>query len=350
MRIAIISPTFGAYGGLEAFCLELARCLKTVPAVEVRLFFKRTARFALRPELQAAASRLGECVHFVDRGGLQLRAAIAWADVVHGQNLSPDVMLWAKIARRPLLFTVHAHRAAGRSWRQRLWDFCLRRADKRFYVSSFVRRTWEGATPWPNGEVVFPFCELANGSVPPTQRRGFVFAARWIANKGLDTLVEAYGQAGLDPVSWPLVLIGDGPLRQEIVQQVSALGLRGVEMPGFISQAAKADAIRSSKWMVVPPHTNEDFGLTAIEARHLGVPCIITRDGGVPEAAGDDALACEPRDVAGLAACLRAAAGMSETEYERRASRTRETLLPRLASGDFYARAYRELLNERGQR
>jgi glycosyltransferase involved in cell wall biosynthesis len=36
--------------------------------------------------------------------------------------------------------------------------------------------------------------------------------------------------------------------------------------------------------------TREDFGLTAVEARNLGVPCIITRDGGLPEAGGKQAL------------------------------------------------------------
>jgi glycosyltransferase involved in cell wall biosynthesis len=272
-----------------------------------------------------------------------LRKAIGWADVVHAHNPSPDVALFAKLRRRRLLINVINHRVPGRSLRQRLWDFSLRQGDRRFYISDFVRQTWEGPRRWKNSEVVFPICELTDGTLPPEQRRGFVFAARWIPNKGIETLVDAYAQAALDPERWPLVLIGDGPLRPEITRRVASLGLRGVETPGFLTQVEKAACIRRAKWMVVPPNTREDFGLTAIEARHVGVPCIITRDGGVPEAAGEEALACEPGDAAGLAACLRAAAAMPEAEYAARASRTRETLVPRLAGPEFYACAYQEL-------
>ena len=64
---------------------------------------------------------------------------------------------------------------------------------------------------------------------------------------------------------------------------------------------------------------------------------------GVPEAAGEEALRCEPGDVVGLAECLRVAATLEESEYARRARSTRETLLPRLRGPEFYAQAYREL-------
>lgn len=331
---------------MEAFVLTILNGLSSTAELDVRVYFKQTAGFVLRPELAAALAPLGERVEIVERGSVALVRAIARADLVHAQNASPDVVCLAKLGCRPILMTLHAHRVAGHSWRQRLWDFCLRRANRRFFVSNFVRHTWEGGVPRPRSEVVFPICELAANPLAPAQRRGFAFAARWIPNKGVETLVEAYAKAALDPAVWPLRLVGDGPLRAAIERRVADLRLRGVELLGFVSQEAKADVIRSARWMVVPPNTREDFGLTAIEARHLAVPCIITRDGGVPEAAGEEALACEPGDVAGLAACLRAAAGMSEDEYAGRARRTRETLLPRLAGPEFYAQAYRELAKE----
>ncbi len=340
----MISPTFGGYGGLEAFVIAIAAGLPPSATLDVRVFFKRTAGFVLRPELEASVAPLGERVHFVDRGSGELKRAIMWADVVHAQNASADVVLLARFLRRRVLLTMHSHRLAGNAWRQRLWDFCLRLAHRRFFVSGFVRRTWEGAAPRPRSEVVFPICELPFGTKPPEARHGFVFAARWIANKGIDTLVDAYAQAALDPVKWPLRLIGDGPLRSQIERRIATLGVRGIEMLGFVSQAAKAEAIRSARWMIVPPNTNEDFGLTAIEARAVGVPCIITRDGGVPEAAGGEAIACAPGDVTGLAACLRAAAAMPEPEYIGRGNRTRETLQRQLAGPEFYARVYHELV------
>jgi glycosyltransferase involved in cell wall biosynthesis len=322
LRVAIISPTFGGYGGMEASVLALARGLIGSPTTEVRLFFKMTSQFRLEPALAEAMAQLGSAVQVIRRGSTELRRAIAWAQVVQVQNPSPDVVLLAKLHRRPLLINVINHRPLRGSWRRLAWQFSLRCAERRFYISDFVRRSWEGAVCRPNSRVVFPFCELAGDPLPPEQRRGFVFAARWIANKGLDTLVDAYAQAALDPVAWPLCLIGDGPLRPTIEARISERRLRGCEIRGFLSAEKKAAAIRAARWMVVPPNTREDFGLTAIEARHLRVPCIITRDGGVPEAAGDEALACPPGDVTALADCLRTAAAMSENEYRRRAQRT----------------------------
>lgn len=344
LRVALVSPTFGGYGGMEAFALGILRGFVGQQDVALTVFFKRVASFALRPELAAAVAPFGAQVQFIPRASAALWRAVADADVVHSFNPSPDTLLAAQFARRPVLVNVINHRTPGNSPRQRAWDVLLRRAPaRRFYISDFVRRSWEGAATWPNSEVVFPLCELARGERPATERRGFVFAARWIENKGLDALVEAYARAGLDPERWPLRLIGDGPLRLRIEKRLAELGVRGVTAPGFLSQADKADAIRAARWMVVPPNTREDFGLTAIEARAVGVPCIITRDGGVPEAAGAEALACEPGDSAGLAACLRAAAAMSDDEYIARARRTHEALARELRGPEFYARTYREL-------
>jgi hypothetical protein len=77
------------------------------------------------------------------------------------------------------------------------------------------------------------------------------------------------------------------------------------------------------------------------------VPCIITRDGGLPEAGGRQALVCEPADVPGLARLLEQASRMGEAEYAERAQRTREELATELEPMEFYARAYRQIL--RGQ-
>lgn len=347
MRVAIISPSFGGYGGLEAFVLAITTGLPPTPEMEVRLFFKETKGFALAPALRSAIAPLGDRVRFVARAGHELGRAVAWADVVHAQNPSPDVVFLAKLFRRPMLINVINHRQPGRSLHHWLWRWALRQAVRRFYISDFVRRTWEGHAAWPQSQVVFPICDLADGALPIDQRRGFVFAARWIPNKGIETLVDAYAAARLDPLVWPLTLIGDGPLRPEIERRIAERKMIGVRIPGFVSAAEKAALIRHARWMVVPPNTNEDFGLTAIEARHLGVPCVITRDGGVPEAAGDEAIACAPANVAELAEALRMAANMSSSEYERRATRTRMSLLPRLAGPDFYAQTYRELASTR---
>jgi len=133
----------------------------------------------------------------------------------------------------------------------------------------------------------------------------------------VDTLLDAYAMAKIEHEKWPLTLMGDGPLRPLIEYAIDRRQVSNARVLGFVDEETKRQEIQNARWMVVPPNTREDFGLTAVEARHLGVPCIITRDGGLPEAGGRQALICEPDDPAALARLLEQAAAMEETEYGR---------------------------------
>jgi glycosyltransferase involved in cell wall biosynthesis len=144
-------------------------------------------------------------------------------------------------------------------------------------------------------------------------------------------------------VSWPLTIVGDGPMRAELEGQCTRAGVRGVRFLGFVGDELKVRLLASAKWLVAPSHAHEGLGLVVLEARHTGVPCIITRHGGLPEAGGRDAIVCEPRDVPGLAAALRSAAAMPESDYERRSTRTRDDLAGELVPMSFYPDAYLRL-------
>lgn len=340
-KILLVSPCFGSYGGIEAFVLAVADAIRHEPDFVVRVCFKKVKGFALHPSLAAMLQH--DSVLFVDRAGRELVDLIKWADVVHLQNASPDVVFLAKMFRKPVVLTIHNYMRSEWSLHRLLWRISARLADARWYNSDFVWRTWEGNRKRRGSKKVPTVSKLPEGWTPPEQRRGFVFVGRWIANKGIETLIDAYEQARIDKQTWPLVLIGDGLLRQSIEADVARRGLAGIQVTGFVDEATKTDKMKNGRWVVVPPHTSEDFGLTAIEARNLGVPCIITRDGGLPEAGGRQALVCEPRDVEGLACLLERAARMSEGEYVALANRTREELKEELEPMGFYANAYRHL-------
>ena len=65
LKVVIVSPTFGAYGGIEAFVLAIARYLKTEPTLEVRLVWKKVAGFtpteALEKAVRGDGHRLRVC-------------------------------------------------------------------------------------------------------------------------------------------------------------------------------------------------------------------------------------------------------------------------------------------------
>ena len=96
--------------------------------------------------------------------------------------------------------------------------------------------------------------------------------------------------------------------------------------------------------MVTPPHTKEDLGLTPLEARSVGVPCIATTDGGVKETAGPHALFCEPGCTDSLANRLQEAINMNEVDYQQKAIDAKVGLETYVLPLDVYAEHYKELL------
>ena len=342
IKLLLVSPCFGTYGGIEAFILAIADAVRHEPDFEVRLCFKKVKGFALHPSL--AAMLRHEAVAFVDRAGRELADAIKWADLVHLQNASPDVVALAKLFGKRIVLTLHNYMRREWSLHRLLWRISARLADARWYNSDFVWDTWERNRKRWGSRKVATVSRLPQGWTAPNERRGFVFAGRWIANKGIETLIEAYATANLDHVEWPLILIGDGPLRPAVQAKIDKQPVRGLEITGFVDEVIKAQHMRNARWVVIPPNTKEDLGLTAIEARNLGVPCIITRDGGLPEAGGRQALICEPGDPQALGNLLERAARMGEAEYVDRANRTRAELQDELVPMDFYARSYRRIL------
>ena len=342
IKLLLVSPCQGAYGGIEAFVLAVAAAVQREPDFEVRVCFKKTKHFARQPGLKMMLQ--DQAVEFCERADKDLAGAIRWADVVHLPSASPDVVALAKLFRKRLVLTIHNHLSRRLNTRRILWRLSAKFADARWYNSQFVWDTWERDWRRTASRKIATTSKLPEGWTPPEERAGFAFIGRWIANKGIDTLLDAYVQAELNHDKWPLVLMGDGPLRSLIEYAIQKRGVTGIRILGFVDEETKARQMKNSRWVVVPPNTNEDFGLTAVEARHLGVPCIITRDGGLPEAGGQQALICEPGDVTGLAKLLEQAAQMSEAEYAERAQRTREELATELEPMEFYARAYRRIL------
>ena len=50
-------------------------------------------------------------------------------------------------------------------------------------------------------------------------------------------------------------MLGDGPLREEVLHTIQNLGIQGVHLPGFVSESERHRYTREAKWMITPPHT-----------------------------------------------------------------------------------------------
>jgi len=329
---------------MEAFVLALAASVAKWPEFELQVCFKLVGKRELRRDLETAAASLTRPVHYLPSGDFGLIKLIRWADIVHGQNTSPDIVFPARLMGKKLVLTIHNWRRRKLQLHSILWGWGARLAHRRWYNSRFVWNTWEPRRKLKGSDCVPTVCRLPNSVCPPHERKGFLFVGRWIENKGIEDLIIAYNQAQLDPVQWPLTLIGDGPLRPKIEALIASTGVQGVQVPGFVEDEAKSKSLASARWLVAPAHTREDLGLTPIEARSVGVPVIVTRDGGLPESGGDSALVVEPGNIAELTAALKRAASMSEEEYVARGEEGRRTLKSFLRPMEFYRESYAAIL------
>ena len=340
LQVLLLAPSYGDFGGVESFIFRLARTIDLSDDMEVTICFKRVAPFKLWKSLGDALEREPYRVVFVDRASRDLVRVIRAADVVHSQNPSLDTAAIAAVLRKPHVMTLHGAREHAPRLRDRIAN---RLPDRRLYGSDFTWDTWEPRGRRDGSDKLPYISDLPTGVIEPDRRRGFVFVSRWVPNKGVDVLVEAYDRAEIDREQWPLVLVGDGMLRPSIEQEIDRRGLDTVEITGYLGGEARDAVVRNAKWIVIPPNWHEPFGLTAIEARHVGVPCIITRDGGLTEAAGPLSLSCEPGDAGQLARLLEFAAAMDESTYAWLSAATRADLLAKLRPNELYLDLYREL-------
>jgi glycosyltransferase involved in cell wall biosynthesis len=129
------------------------------------------------------------------------------------------------------------------------------------------------------------------------------FVGRFVEEKGLLTLMKALGQLNDHPRSWKCLLLGRGPLKEQLQQQAAQLGvsdrLRWVEsvphddVPRYINLMStlilpsettyKFKTLTSVGW-------KEQFGHVLIEAMACQVPVIGSDSGEIPYVIGDAGL------------------------------------------------------------
>lgn len=151
-----------------------------------------------------------------------------------------------------------------------------------------------------------------------------VAAGRLVEQKGFDLLVDAC--ANLTHLNWKLTIIGEGPLRGELVDLASRLGVSDrVRLPGAQPNPypwiARADLfVLSSRW--------EGFGHVIAEAMACGIPVLAASCPSGPDEiiTNDvDGLLCEPNSSSALAEGIRRLAGL-RGDRERYAAQAAHTV------------------------
>jgi glycosyltransferase involved in cell wall biosynthesis len=145
----------------------------------------------------------------------------------------------------------------------------------------------------------------------PAPRPVFVFAGRLKPEKGPDLLVAAFARTLRRHPGARLRILGDGPGRAALEQQVRSLGVGGtVDFLGRLPFRGVEAQLEDAWALVSPSRWAEPFGLAAVEAITRGVPAVASAAGGHAETIdhGVNGLLYRNGDLDGLAGCLEAIA------------------------------------------
>lgn len=147
--------------------------------------------------------------------------------------------------------------------------------------------------------------------------------------KGFDVLIEAFALVRQARPDARLCIVGDGELREPLINQVRALGLEGsVDMPGALDSEGVRERLEAANLFVLPS-LSEGMSLALLEAMACGLPVFASAVGGVPEVVTPDCgVLVTPRDPRGLAdAILQAIADGAKLRSMGEAARRRAEAL-----------------------
>ncbi len=119
----------------------------------------------------------------------------------------------------------------------------------------------------------------------------------------LHSLARLAGEASAPP--WQLLLVGDGPAREELRDLAAHLGLSGrVVFAGLHRDVASVLPLMD---LFVCPSLYEGFGIAVVEAMASGRPVVASATGGITEIVvpGETGLLVPPGDAAALAGAIR---------------------------------------------
>lgn len=130
--------------------------------------------------------------------------------------------------------------------------------------------------------------EMFVGSTLPFDRDPlgpFVFFGRLEPQKGVDLLIRAYFKLLKEKVivDTDLILIGDGPYKEEYRKLVDTLGLKNhVKFKGWKPPKYIKKQLALASLCILPSRT-ESFGLSIVETLSQGVPLVTTSTASIPE-------------------------------------------------------------------
>jgi len=143
----------------------------------------------------------------------------------------------------------------------------------------------------PNGVEASRFNNGRQPQLIPTgvseDRKTILYVGRIVREKGIFTLLDAFEKLRKQGKDVSLVLVGEGPLKEDLAKEVLRRKLNDrVKLAGFVDEKKLVSLYNSSDAFVLPSHY-EPFGMVALEAMASRVPVVVSDVGGLSEIVED---------------------------------------------------------------
>ncbi len=230
----------------------------------------------------------------------ELRRRLAGADLLWQNGLSLRLARALPLRPRPWVVTHQGWLVDPRGAPDRLTR--LKAASLRFATSVAISTPIAGDLPPGSPVIPNPYRDDLFRLRNRGPRRWAVgFLGRLVSDKGADLLLEALALLPPELADGRVAIIGGGPEQPALEARAADLGLAGrVDFLGAHRDAALGDLLNQVEILVVPSRWAEPFGIVALEGLACGCALVVSRLGGLPEAAGPAQAVFENDDVAGL--------------------------------------------------
>ena len=134
----------------------------------------------------------------------------------------------------------------------------------------------------------------------------FLYIGRVSVEKSLDVLIKSFQQFSLKKTSVDLVIVGDGPIKNEL--QVLAKKLKIGQRVHFLGMIEHEKILRSNIFdkavAFVTTSKSETQCISVLEAMNFGLPIIGVKSRALPELVKDNGIVCEPDNEQEIAQAL----------------------------------------------
>jgi len=238
-------------------------------------------------------------------------------DLVHAHIYASAVA--AAIATRKrgpqLVITEHTEASWQTWWTRQVSRWAHGRASHTIAVSTPIRRRLVEKDRVPPDRVsLIPNAVIPAPDEPPdlsgTLPDGWLedplvgVVARLQPEKGVATFLEAAARVSKDSSGTRFLVVGDGPLREELLGLAGRLGIE--DRVHFLGYRTDARALIGLLDVLVVPSLTEGSPLIVLEAMAAGVPVVASAVGGIPDQArhGEEGFLVPPGDPEALAGAL----------------------------------------------